>query len=304
MKCPEFSPVAVLILSHNMSPTPLISTRPASERRAAAARANGARSRGPVTAQGQANSRGNRRTHGLRSRSLFPDHRTDPGWLRLLAAYEQKFRPCGAAESRLIETLALCQWRRSFIWKLEQSVLDARLERVAPAPNVFTPKDAAPDFRKLAGVLDRLQRVELALSNKYSQTLEDLHAIRRARAGVAAHATAENKNVNVRTQQPAENNGSDPNSASRNTPLAALVGASDCPAGHTPIPASRVHAQLPKPTVAENENVNVRTQQITENNESGQNPVPGGTRVGEIPWLPPPQPNPPCHRTALAFRPL
>jgi len=74
-----------------------ISARPTagritSERRAAIARADGAKSRGPVTAQGRANSSRNGRSHGIRSRILL----TDPASIADLAsqlAFENDFAP-------------------------------------------------------------------------------------------------------------------------------------------------------------------------------------------------------------------
>jgi hypothetical protein len=70
-----------------MKPQPIVPTRPTSERRAAAARANGAKSRGPVSAIGKANSSRNSHRHGLRSRTLFADFADPESAVQLTALF-------------------------------------------------------------------------------------------------------------------------------------------------------------------------------------------------------------------------
>src|SRR5580693_3528506 len=87
------------------------SGRPISEKRAAAARANGAKSREPVTANGRANSSRNSRSHGLRSHTLFTDPESLADLASQLAAFENDFSPHSSIERNLVGTIAVAYWR-------------------------------------------------------------------------------------------------------------------------------------------------------------------------------------------------
>jgi hypothetical protein len=195
-----------------MSPTPTVSTRTTSERRAAAARANGAKSRGPVTAQGKANSSRNSRKSGLRSTTLFPDHRSDESWIALLAAHTAEVQPQSDTERLLVETLATTVWRQRFIWALEKTIVSREIRNVQSLhPDESPSTTLALAYGSLADnscSLDRLLQVERALFNQFDCVLDRLNTVLARRGNPLRNSLAtfsRNFFLNERTQQLAEN---------------------------------------------------------------------------------------------------
>src|SRR4051794_6963842 len=106
-----------------MTATSMVPIRATSPRRAAAARANGAKSHGPVTAQGKANSSRNSLRHGLCSQTpLFTDPASQARLAANLAAFEREFNPQSSVERKLVNTLAIADWRRTCLFKLEMDM--------------------------------------------------------------------------------------------------------------------------------------------------------------------------------------
>jgi hypothetical protein len=121
-----------------MKPQPAISGCVISEKRAAAARANSAKSRGPVTIRGRANSSRNSITqdsepvrpyplnaetlgstagqHGLRSQVLFDD--------AAHADFERDFAPQSGVERNLVRMMAVADWRQTCLRKLETALFN------------------------------------------------------------------------------------------------------------------------------------------------------------------------------------
>jgi hypothetical protein len=133
-----------------MKPESIISSRVTREKRAAAARANGAKSRGPVTAIGKANSSRNSRRHGLRSRTLFADPESAGQLTALLASFECTLQPRSEIEHTLIGTMALARWRQTCLWKLETSIINREIRRLKSAmPNEVPVTLIALAFRSL-----------------------------------------------------------------------------------------------------------------------------------------------------------
>jgi hypothetical protein len=172
----------------------MIPTFPVSERRAAAARANGAKSRGPVTPQGKANSSRNSLRHGLRSEALFADLKSDPNWPVTLALYTSELDPRTEIEQALVETLALSAWRRTKIQQLEKTILETAM---APAEDIHVALYHA--FRALADhscVLELLNRFESRYNRDYFRALNQFRDLR---------TLGKNTNMNERTQEAIEN---------------------------------------------------------------------------------------------------
>jgi hypothetical protein len=102
----------------------------ASSARAAASRANGARSRGPKTADGKARSAQNALKHGLRAQKHFLLESEDPADLeKFAAAIEADMAPNGALQSILAARIASAAWRMTRADRIEAEILDERGSR-------------------------------------------------------------------------------------------------------------------------------------------------------------------------------
>jgi hypothetical protein len=185
-----------------MKPQPIIRKRPTSERRAAAARANGAKSRGPVTALGKANSSRNSHRHGLRSRTLFADPESAAQLPALLALFEREFQPQSEIEHTLIGTMALARWRQTCLAKLETSLLNREISRLKSLTPDQSPRTlTARAFRSLADhgcSLEIINRLEFRCERHYDRAVDRLTALR-------AHGIFKKMNIYERSQQVVEN---------------------------------------------------------------------------------------------------
>jgi hypothetical protein len=185
-----------------MKPQLAIPTRPTSERRAAAARANGVKSRGPVTAIGKANSSRNSHRHGLRSRTLFVDPESAGQLTALVASFERTLQPQSEIEHTLIGTMALARWRQTCLWKLETSILNREISRLKS----LTPDEApvtliALAFRSLIDhgcSLEIINRLESRCGRRYDRAVDRLTALR-------ARGIFKKINIHERPQQVDEN---------------------------------------------------------------------------------------------------
>ena len=155
-----------------------------SEKRAAAARANGAKSRGPTTSRGKANSSRNSLRHGLRSQTLLRDLPSDldPNALEdrtaLLAEFMSELRPQSEIERELVEAVAFSHWNRTRVWKLEWTILDRETRSAG---------SLAAAFRNLNDhtcALELLNRLESRFSRQYHQASIRLLKLQGAKAVV------------------------------------------------------------------------------------------------------------------------
>jgi hypothetical protein len=172
----------------------MLATRPISERRAAAARANGAKSRGPVTPRGKANSARNSLRHGLRSETLFADRKSDANWTAILASYTRELNPQSEIEQALVETIALSDWSCLQLRQLETTLV---ARKTNPETNLASAFRAATDG---SCALELLSRLESRFSRDYTRAFKRL---RQLRTRPASHV--EKANINERTQQSIEN---------------------------------------------------------------------------------------------------
>src|SRR5713101_8264664 len=75
------------------------------------ARANGAKSRGPVTPQGRAASSRNSLRHGFAAKSVVLSTESSSEFQALLDSYVVQFDPRGGVEEDLVQTMAAARWR-------------------------------------------------------------------------------------------------------------------------------------------------------------------------------------------------
>ncbi len=150
--------------------------RPRTPAQIEAARRNGARSRGPVTAAGKARSAGNALRHGLYSaRALTPGE--DPAAFEaLLAALRAEHAPRDVTEHLLVERLALTFWKLARCDRLEAQL--ATIEPRCPTGRLF-PEPGLPRLLSRVPELTTLLRHQAQLERQLHRLLRLLAERRR-----------------------------------------------------------------------------------------------------------------------------
>ncbi|MDP9171292.1 MAG: hypothetical protein M3N54_11795 [Acidobacteriota bacterium] len=153
-----------------------------------ASRANGKRSRGPITKEGKAISSRNAEKHGLLSDILIAGENVDRFealFPRLIAEH----LPATESEFDMVENMAVNRWRQMRVWGIEAECLTSEIHRqVALAPELAAAKPsarAAAGFRSLADnsmALQLASRYETRFERQYLRSLEFLRAREQARS--------------------------------------------------------------------------------------------------------------------------
>jgi hypothetical protein len=98
-----------------------------SEKQIAASRANGKKSRGPVTSQGRINSSKNRTQHGLLARTVVLDTENKGRFHELLNSFQNTYLPKTPTESVLVEKMAVAHWRLMRLWSHQKAAFALEL---------------------------------------------------------------------------------------------------------------------------------------------------------------------------------
>src|SRR6266849_4366931 len=98
-----------------------------SELKSQTARANGAKSRGPVTPEGRAASSRNSLSHGFAAKSVVLPTESQEDFQSLLDSYVDQFDPQGGVEMDLVQTMAAARWRLRRICSIETALLDKEM---------------------------------------------------------------------------------------------------------------------------------------------------------------------------------
>src|SRR5580658_8140613 len=102
---------------------------PPSELQQEASRANGAKSRGPITEEGKHASSQNRRSHGLLSKKIVLEGESQEEFDALFTGYLDEHQPETPTERSLIESMAAARWRQERVWTLETAAMDDQIRR-------------------------------------------------------------------------------------------------------------------------------------------------------------------------------
>jgi hypothetical protein len=94
----------------------LLTQKSRSDAQIAASRANGAKSRGPVTLRGRINSGKHKITHGLLARTVVLETENIDRFHALLNSLVATYQPVGPTESILVEKMAAAHWRLLRLW--------------------------------------------------------------------------------------------------------------------------------------------------------------------------------------------
>ena len=150
--------------------------------RSQTARANGAKSRGPVTPEGRAASSRNSLRHGFTAASVVLPTESSEDLQALLDSYTHQFHPQGGVEMDLVQTMAAARWRLRRISTIETTLLNNEMTRHAKdcRRELNNPDDLARlawVFQNLADhgqSLALLMRYEGALNRSYDRAFKQL----------------------------------------------------------------------------------------------------------------------------------
>jgi hypothetical protein len=220
-------------------------------RRSQAARANGAKSRGPATPAGRARSSRNSLRHGLASRaaalppvSVVLPAESAADFQRLLDSYLDEFAPTGPLEVELVETMAAATWRLRRLSDIETTLLGNEIAHAARyVENEFENDDREPDasdrlayaFKHLSHSpsLGLLIRYEGVLSRSFGRAFKQLQMLQAARTRAQPNEPKLPKSQ-IKTAAPVR-------------PLAPPAGLETCPESlqNSALPFQRATIQVP-----------------------------------------------------------
>lgn len=135
-------------------------------------RINGAKSRGPVTAEGKAIASQNALKHGLLARSVVLRNECNDGFEAAHAALRAELQPRTYVENELVEIMANANWRRKRAWHLEMAQLTHAIDARQSTGDPIT--DTALAFGDLCDhstALRTLHRYEIRLSHEFIRHL-------------------------------------------------------------------------------------------------------------------------------------
>src|SRR6266849_8050984 len=155
-------------------------------RKSDTARANGAKSHGPKTAEGKKKSSMNALTHGLTAKTVnvVLANESDSRFKMVLDSYVKHFDPDGPIEMDLVEEMAVAKWRQRRLWSIETAELDRQMDLLEEQLDDAT--NTAVAFGKLAdesNILALVHRYETRMSRTYDRALKTLLKLREIRLG-------------------------------------------------------------------------------------------------------------------------
>ena len=150
-----------------------------SQRKIDSARANGARSKGPITEAGKQASSQNGVRHGILTQTVVLEGESKDRFEELHAALIAEFQPRSVTEAALVETMAIARWRHMRVLGLQKAGFDLEFARqTTPGSPAYR---AAIVFKNLADtsrVLDLLHRYEVSFDRQFSRALSLLLKLR------------------------------------------------------------------------------------------------------------------------------
>ena len=98
-------------------------TDPRLQSRPETSRQNGAKSNGPVSPQGKANSSRNATKHGFLARTIVLPNESPKRFARLLKSLRTQLQPANEVEKDIVDCMAVARWRRLRAWGLERAII-------------------------------------------------------------------------------------------------------------------------------------------------------------------------------------
>jgi len=151
-----------------------------SDKRSAAARANGALSHGPITPEGKARSAQNACKHGLLAKIAAVQCEGKEAFNDFEQGYYDRFQPADQVEVGLVEDMTVASWHLRRAFAMETSMLDTEMDSCT---RNLTPLEClTQSFTNLASspTLTLLHRYQTRLHHMHSRLLRDFIILRSA----------------------------------------------------------------------------------------------------------------------------
>ena len=147
-----------------------------SELKSETARANGAKSRGPITPEGKEKSSLNAITHGLTANHTFILKCESPEeYQAMLAEHIAIHQPVTAPEKELVDQMAIARWRIRRFVAAETDLIDSEMVRNREKVNKeFAPTDSGVHLAMAIRFLADESRA-LSLMSRYESRLQRIH---------------------------------------------------------------------------------------------------------------------------------
>jgi hypothetical protein len=174
--------------NHTTNQAPGTGPKPRSAAQIAASRANGAKSRGPVTPDGKKISAQNAQRHGILAGICTIAGEAPENFAAMLADLYKTWAPTDEHERCLVDTLGMAVWRRARIAALESAGITLQVAKVRAASN--RPDAAictATQYRALTSLaqethtFELLHRYEKAFTRMFERAARSLMAYRKFR---------------------------------------------------------------------------------------------------------------------------
>ena len=152
-------------------------------RKSESARANGAKSRGPITLEGKLASSQNAAQHGIFSRTMVLQCESQLRFEQVLAELKDQVQPRNATESGYVEIMAIARWRQMRVWAVQKTAIELEMARLESA-QAESANDPAADaagltpvvlatlaYQTLSGnsFLDKLHRYETSYDRQFAK---------------------------------------------------------------------------------------------------------------------------------------
>jgi hypothetical protein len=150
----------------------------ASEKQKAASRANGARSRGPVTSEGKLRARRSNVERGMLARTVVLEGESLPRFHALMTSLQEELKPETTIENLLIHKMAVAHWRLMRVWGMERSGASHALGESGPPESPDAPTRDALAFGKSAA---NLNEYEMRFDRQFTRALDRFERFRATR---------------------------------------------------------------------------------------------------------------------------
>jgi hypothetical protein len=146
-----------------------------SEQRKTASRANGSKSRGPVTPEGKRRSSINAMRHGILADLTLLQGEDRANFEELVRQHVAQFQPANDVEMGFVEEMCNSYWRLRRLWAVETTKFDRVIRR---QPEGKTLDAVSTAYTELGPELDRFHRYETRFLRTYQRAMNNLFRFR------------------------------------------------------------------------------------------------------------------------------